>query len=534
MAGRPLRRLRDSSENFSAGAVHRKNGLLGGGKASSWAVVYHGSTSPPEEFKKLIEGGFRGGTGSGATAGRGIYCVFSESATNSTFTGLYGLYVYRLTTKIDRYLVFDPAVATRVYGAPLSIEQQSERIGVDVVPGWRDAPGNNADGDLGRWFRGAAALSIRRFPDGLLGTTPDGDVAVLYNLQKVHLTGWSHLTGVVTGAGCRFAGGELDAVAWYDENSEGSTHPVGGKRANGFGLFDMSGNVAEWTVTPRRRGVVVAGGGWDDAEEDMDLTDKTQRVQRPDDRANYIGFRCVRTVQADARLLPGMVRIPKRGFDIDSHQVTQRAFASVMGWNPSFFQGGVRAEERPVESITLEEAVEYCRRLSAIRGLSGEDVLRIPVYLEWEHAAWGGRCERTGMTTFTHGRLNKDSFLPLSVRHRGWKAPDDVAPSSVVVGDHEDRLEAHRTARGWMRTLFPLTKVAPLRSLRAFADSSGRTLHDEVLASVAYDPQAAVRVGGVLGFYWRGPKVHVRALADFPRRTEVLTALQKAGFRIDT
>jgi formylglycine-generating enzyme required for sulfatase activity len=86
---------------------------------------------------------------------------------------------------------------------------------------------------------------------------------------------------------------ELGDYAWYEKNSGHKTHPVGEKKPNGLGLYDMSGNVWEWTDSwydSSRKDRVLRGGSW--FFNALDLRAAIRLYLAPDARLNNLGFRC--------------------------------------------------------------------------------------------------------------------------------------------------------------------------------------------------------------------------------------------------
>ena len=89
---------------------------------------------------------------------------------------------------------------------------------------------------------------------------------------------------------------EIDEVAWYRGNSNDKTHPVAQKKANGYGLYDMSGNVLEWCWdSGSYYGRSCCGGGWDYYDNDCKVSSSDD--ESADRLNNSIGFRIVRSVK---------------------------------------------------------------------------------------------------------------------------------------------------------------------------------------------------------------------------------------------
>ena len=228
---------------------------------------------------------------------------------------------------------------------------------------------------------------------------------------------------------------EIDELAWCTMNSD-STYPVGLKKPNAWGLYDMHGNLLEWCLdwydfyptepvtdpTGPGRGLyhVIRGGSWNFAPFGC------RSAYRSDYNGAYgvyfCGFRVALSVSKNITvpvsetvnldmvwIEPGtfIMGSPEdelgrwddetqhqvtltKGYWMGKYEVTQAQYEAVMGTNPSNWKGA----DLPVENVSWYDATNFCAKLTEIEKTAGRlpegYEYTLPTEAQWEYACRAG------------------------------------------------------------------------------------------------------------------------------------------------
>ena len=152
---------------------------------------------------------------------------------------------------------------------------------------------------------------------------------------------------------------QLTHYAWYQDNSDGKTHPVGQKRPNAFGLYDVHGNVWEWVQdcwNENYHGAPTDGSAW--------LTgDCRQRVVRGGSWFNDVGGFSPSVIDGNTALPLTLYQIIRRNggvvpFEPNKIAVAMmKAFLAVLGT-----QGAASASVRESVEVLTQQVVQALMR----------------------------------------------------------------------------------------------------------------------------------------------------------------------------
>ncbi len=213
----------------------------------------------------------------------------------------------------------------------------------------------------------------------------------------------------------------LGQVAWFEGNADYKTHPVGQKKPNAFGLYDMHGNVEEWTSTADGEYRVYRGGSRSDSARGCESSSRSRGW--PSNRGDNVGFRLCASGEGKAvptavdpavveGIIASMVPIPGKDYRMGKFQVTQAQWEAVRGDNPSRFKGA----ENPVEQVSWYDCQVFLKRLNELPSVKQTGMtFRLPTEEEWELAcragATGDYCLLDGGTEITDSTLGQVAWF---------------------------------------------------------------------------------------------------------------------------
>ena len=170
------------------------------------------------------------------------------------------------------------------------------------------------------WLAAIKYCNMRSLKEGLKPCYNSDTLACEFTADGYRLpteAEWEYACRAGTTGDYSFSGGEnkLGEAGWYKANAGDSTHPVGEKRPNAWGLYDMHGNVYEWcsdvysetyyAESPRENPCnygegeerVLRGGGWNSGADVCRTSARSSEAPGLADVCfgyDAYGFRCVR------------------------------------------------------------------------------------------------------------------------------------------------------------------------------------------------------------------------------------------------
>lgn len=188
--------------------------------------------------------------------------------------------------------------STTIEVSDSEVTQRAYQAIIGVNPARHDRCGGDCPVERVSWSEAVAFCNTLSEAEGLRPAYSDSGPAArrVPDANGYRLLTWAEWL-TLAGKGAAYAGGDsVRDVAWTNLNSESSPHPVKMLRGTPIGVYDLSGNVAEWLEDGDAAERGIAGGAWSGPA--MEAGIGARRAERTGYRGEDVGLRIARTLAA--------------------------------------------------------------------------------------------------------------------------------------------------------------------------------------------------------------------------------------------